>query len=87
MKLVQFRTIGSDKSSKNLSAELLRKTFLEKTTRMFSPDKNKIKMMKQPSPENNMTFYGKINELNHISGTRFKTLDPRFGGLTREELK
>lgn len=54
---------------------------------MYSPDKNKIKMMKQPSPENNMTFYGKINELNHISGTRFKTLDPRFGGLTREELK
>ena len=28
-----------------------------------------------------------MNETNHISGSKFKTLDPRFGGLNKEELK
>jgi hypothetical protein len=35
-------------------------------------------------PQKDLNFYGKINEINHVSGIRFKTLDPRFGGLTRE---
>jgi hypothetical protein len=52
MKLVQLKSISKDKKKSNVSMEMLRKTFLEKTSRTFSSEKQEKKLMNKMSLEN-----------------------------------
>ena len=71
-------------NDKNYSNEYLRKTFFEKSNTIFYT--NNPNIPKKSSANKEVPFYGKMNAINHITGSKFKSLENMSNSLEPEYL-